>query len=77
MIACANIIPSALSLCFWQNELIKDQECLVIMKILNQKKPSVGDYPEEHHFYDVPEFIAHPVSETTDAYLSWILKEIS
>ena len=77
MIACVNIIPSALSLYSWQNELIEDQECLVIMKTLNHKIPSVKDYLEAHHSYDVPEFIAHPVSETTDTYLSWIQKEIS
>ena len=77
MIACANIIPNAISLYQWQNELIEDQECLVIMKTLTHQTKSVKDYLIAHHTYDIPEFITLPVSETTDAYLSWIQKEIS
>ena len=47
------------------------------MKTLNHQTPSVVDYLESHHSYDIPEIIILPVNETTDAYLSWIKKEIS
>lgn len=77
LIACANLIPNVISLYHWENELTEDHECLVIMKTLNHQTPSVVDYLESHHSYDIPEIIILPVNETTDAYLSWIKKEIS
>jgi len=77
LIACANLIPRVISLYPWENELTEDQECLVIMKTLNHQTPSVVDYLESHHSYDIPEILILPVNETTDAYLSWIKKEIS
>jgi len=77
LIACANLIPGVISLYPWENELTEDQECLVIMKTLNHQTPSVVDYLESHHSYDIPEILILPVNETTDAYLSWIKKEIS
>lgn len=77
LIACANLIPGIVSLYHWENELTEDQECLVIMKTLDHQTQNVVEYLESHHSYDIPEIITLPVNTTTDAYLSWIKKEIS
>ena len=77
MIACANIVPAVESIYRWQDELIEDHECLVIMKTQRDQLDRVRDYLANHHPYDVPEFIALPVSDLSEPYLSWLKQELS
>ena len=77
MIARANVIPAVDSFYRWQDELIEDHECLVIMKTQPDQLDRVRDYLANHHPYDVPEFIALTVSDISEPYLLWLQQELS
>lgn len=77
MIACANIIPQINSVYRWQDELIEQGECLVIMKTQARQLDRVRDFLATHHPYDVPEFIALNVSDSAEPYLAWLKQELS
>ena len=77
MIACANIVPGVSSIYRWRDELIEDHECLVIMKTHVDQLDRVRDYLADHHPYDVPEFIALPLCDISEPYLSWLKQELS
>ena len=71
--ACVNIVLSPVeSVYTWQGKLEKAREYLVIMKT-SAKRLAALEYEVKHlHCYEVPEFIALPISEGSKEYLSWL-----
>jgi len=68
-----NIILSPVeSLYTWKGKLETAREYLLVMKTAAKCLPELQKEVKRLHRYDVPEFIALPISEGSTEYLSWL-----
>ena len=71
--ACVNIILSpAESFYTWKGKLEKAREYLLVMKTTAKRVVELEKEVKGLHSYDVPEFIALPITEGSAEYLSWL-----
>lgn len=73
--ACANIFESMTSIYWWEGELVKDEEAVLVLKTEAQLMGKLIDKVKSIHSYDVPCIVALPILEGNPAYLQWIVKE--
>ena len=73
---CCNIIPNVKSLYFWDDQLNKDDEVLLLVKTTAANKEKVISTIEDIHFYDIPAIIAFPI-EANSAYENWIKSNVN
>lgn len=72
LIACANIISPVTSFFHWQGKIDQAEECLVIMKSRLNLFSELADRVKSLHSYEVPEILAFPIVEGSNAYLDWL-----
>lgn len=72
MAACVNLIPGLRSLYRWKGKLRSDPEVLLVIKTSSARLEALRRWVRAHHPYELPEFLALPVSEGDPAYLKWI-----
>lgn len=70
--ACANLIPGVGSVYRWEGEVHRDEEALAVLKTTRAGLEALRARVLELHPYDVPEFLALPVSMGSGEYVSWI-----
>jgi periplasmic divalent cation tolerance protein len=71
LIACANI-TAVYSLFRWSGKIEKSEEYLVVMKSRKGLFEKLAETVKALHSYKVPEIIAVPVVEGSEAYLDWL-----
>jgi periplasmic divalent cation tolerance protein len=75
--ACGNVIPGLTSVYRWDGELQEDSEALVLFKTT---EGALGDLKRrvlELHSYEVPEFLAIPVTDGHALYLEWVREAVA
>jgi periplasmic divalent cation tolerance protein len=72
IIACANIINPVTSFFNWQNKVDKCEECLVVMKSRSDLFAELAERVKQLHSYEVPEVLALPIVDYSEAYLKWM-----
>ena len=72
IIACANIINPVTSFFHWQGKEDRCEECLVVMKSRRDLFVELAERVKGLHSYDVPEVLALPIVDGSDAYLAWL-----
>jgi len=70
--ACVQVLPQMHSLYFWQGEIKKDNECLLLIKTLAEKYDAVEAFIRNNHSYSVPEIVALNAENVFDGYLDWL-----
>ncbi len=76
LVACVNIVPTVMSVYQWQGELMKEQECLLIMKTLTKIYPDIEQRLLQIHPYSVPELIQLPITQGLNNYLQWVIAQV-
>jgi len=76
LVACGNVIPGLTSVYRWEGEVQEEREALVMLKTTAAALPDLKTRVMELHSYDVPEFLALPVTDGLDPYLRWISGEV-
>lgn len=69
--ACVQVLPQMMSFYFWQGEIQKEQEHLILIKTLQEKYDDLEKFIKENHSYTVPEIIAFQAERVSDSYLIW------
>jgi periplasmic divalent cation tolerance protein len=72
IIGCANIINPITSFFHWQGKVEKCEECLVVMKSRRDLFAELAEQVKRLHSYEVPEVLAFPIVEGSEAYLAWL-----
>jgi periplasmic divalent cation tolerance protein len=73
--ACVNIVVGPVESVYrWKNKVEKAREWLLVMKTPAKRLPALEKEVKRLHSYDVPEFIALPVSTGSREYLGWLAK---
>lgn len=71
--ACVNVIRSPVeSFYTWKRKLETAREHLLLIKTTTARLPQLEKEVKRLHTYEVPEFIALPITEGSAEYLSWL-----
>lgn len=74
--ACVNILPGARSVYRWQDKVEEAAEFLLIVKSRRDLFAKLREAIVQLHSYEIPEVIALPVVDGSDAYLGWLDSEL-
>jgi len=74
--ACVNIVPGLRSVYRWRGALEEESECLLVIKSRRDLFDELRAGIESLHSYELPELIALPVVEGSEAYLNWLEREL-
>ncbi len=76
--ACVNVVRSPVeSFYTWKGKLESAREHLLIMKTTTSRLSPLEREVRRLHTYDVPEFIALPITEGSPDYLSWLNESVA
>ena len=70
--ACVNILPKARSIYRWQEKIEDAVEWILLIKSRRDQFASLRAEIQKLHTYEVPEIIAFPVVDGSEAYLDWL-----
>jgi periplasmic divalent cation tolerance protein len=74
--ACVNILPQVRSIYRWKEKVEDAGEWMLVIKSRRDLFLALRAEIEKMHSYEVPEIIALPVVEGSDAYLGWLDHEL-
>jgi periplasmic divalent cation tolerance protein len=75
--ACVQVTPPVTSVYRWEGKVEEEEEVLRFVKTEEQKIHEISNFLKDHHPYDVPEFIAVPITGGNPAYLNWVRESLS
>lgn len=75
--ACVNILPGARSVYRWKDKIEDAAEFVLIVKSRRDVFAKLRDAIAHLHSYEIPEVIALPVVDGSDAYLNWLDRELA
>jgi periplasmic divalent cation tolerance protein len=70
--ACVNILPKARSIYRWQEKIEDAGEWVLLIKSRRDLFTALLAEIQKIHTYEVPEVIALPIVEGSEAYLGWL-----
>lgn len=73
--ACGNVIPGLISLFWWEDEVQREKEALVVLKTVGEAIPALEERVTDIHPYEVPEILVLPVDAALESYARWIATE--
>lgn len=73
--ACVNMTP-VVSHYRWEGRLVRDGECLLVVKTSRSRLPALKRWVAAHHPYAVPEALALKVDDGAKPYLRWLAGEL-
>ena len=74
--ACANVIPGVVSIYWWEGEVQREGEAIVLLKTTSERVDELEARLVELHPYEVPEVVALAVSGGHGPYLAWVGAEV-
>jgi len=73
--ACVNLLPGVRSIYRWQGAVEEASEVLLIAKTHAERVAALAARVRALHPYELPEVVALPVSDGSEAYLRWVVAE--
>lgn len=70
--ACVQILPQMTSVYFWDGEIQRDEEHLLLIKTSEEKYTALESFISENHTYETPEIVAIESANVSDKYLKWL-----
>jgi periplasmic divalent cation tolerance protein len=70
--ACVNILPKARSIYRWEGKIEDSAEWLLMIKSRRDLFTALRAEIQKIHTYEMPEVIAIPVVDGSEAYLNWL-----
>lgn len=70
--ACVQILPKLTSVYFWEGNVQKEGEHLLLIKTLPEKWETLRDFIAAKHSYSVPEIVAINAANVSETYLEWM-----
>jgi periplasmic divalent cation tolerance protein len=75
--ACVNMLPAVRSIYRWKGAVEDAQEIQLVMKSSRGLFDEVRAEIEKLHSYEMPEVIAIPIVDGSEAYLDWLNRELA
>lgn len=75
--ACCSVIPTVHSFYYWDDQLQREHEALLLVKTLESRAGDVEEFVRTHHSYELPEILQVPIEGGSTAYLNWLEKQVA
>jgi len=75
LIACVNIVENVTSMFWWEGEIHRDKEVMMIIKTKKDLFEAVRSKVQKMHPYDVPEILELDITDGHKPYLDWVTGE--
>jgi periplasmic divalent cation tolerance protein len=72
LVACGNLIPGVVSHYWWQGEICRDEEVVMLMETRADLAAAAAQRLAELHPYDVPKILTLDPASCNDDYLAWV-----
>lgn len=76
LVACGTALPEAISQYYWQGELCRDEETVVLLKTTRRHLPAIEERFSSLHPYEVPEMLTLAADQISVPYRDWMHKEM-
>ncbi len=70
--ACVQVLSAMKSFYFWEGEIQKDAEHLLLIKTLEEKFDELEKFIRANHSYELPEIVAISAEKVSQSYLGWL-----
>jgi periplasmic divalent cation tolerance protein len=77
LVACVNIIANMNSIYMWDGEVQDNEETILIAKTTEPLVPDLIEKVKSIHSYDCPCIVSLPVVSGNNAFLNWIVEQVS
>jgi periplasmic divalent cation tolerance protein len=75
--ACCSVVPTVASFYYWEGQLQREHEALLIIKTVASLGTAVEEFVRTHHGYQLPEIIQLPIEGGSSAYLNWLEEQVA
>jgi len=75
--ACCSVVPTVHSFYYWDDQLRREHEALLLVKTLESQAARVEEYVRTHHSYELPEILQVAIDGGSSAYLSWMEAQVT
>jgi len=75
--ACCSVVPTVRSFYYWDDQLRREHESLLLVKTLESQAAEVQDFVRSHHNYELPEILQVAIEGGSSAYLSWMERQVT
>ena len=75
--ASCSIVPSVHSVYYWEDQLHREHEALLLVKTLESRVRAVEEFVKAHHSYELPEILQVPIEGGSSPYLNWLEKQVA
>jgi periplasmic divalent cation tolerance protein len=72
LVACGNLIPGVVSHYWWQGEICRDEEVVMLMETSAELVDAAMRRIRELHPYDVPKIVCLDPTACDPDYLAWV-----
>jgi periplasmic divalent cation tolerance protein len=75
--ACCSVVPTVHSFYYWDDQLQREHEALLLVKTLESRAADVQEFVRSHHAYQLPEILQVPIEGGYSPYLDWLEKQVA
>jgi periplasmic divalent cation tolerance protein len=75
--ACCSVVPTVHSFYYWEGQLKREHEALLLVKTVESRAAAVQEYVLSHHDYELPEVLQVAVEGGSPAYLIWLADQVT
>lgn len=74
---CCSVIPMVHSIYYWEGQLKREHEALLLIKTVESRAQAVHEYVRSHHSYKLPEVIQFAIDDGSPRYLQWLAEQVA
>jgi periplasmic divalent cation tolerance protein len=75
--ACCSVVPMIHSFYYWEGQLKREHEALLLIKTVESRSEAVLEYVRANHGYEVPEILKVPIEGGFPEYLKWLEEQVT
>ena len=75
--ACCSVVPTVHSFYYWEGQLKREHEALLLVKTVQSRAQAVQDYVRSNHSYELPEIVQIAIESGLPAYLQWVADQVA
>ena len=75
--ACCSVVPTVHSIYYWDGQLQREHEALLLVKTLESRADEVQEFVRTHHAYELPEMLQVPIQGGYSPYLNWLEQQVT
>jgi periplasmic divalent cation tolerance protein len=75
--ACCSVVPTVHSIYYWEGQLQREHEALLLVKTLESRAGDVQEFVRTHHPYELPEMLQVPIEGGYSPYLNWLEEQVA